>query len=83
MEAEISRGGDKFISVLHFLSCEMAARLGPTLRTLLASPTAVDSTVKVEGWLRSVRAHKNVVFGEVDDGTSRLQAVFKGAAREG
>lgn len=33
------------------------------------------------GWVRSVRAHKNVAFAEVDDGTARVQSVLKGKGR--
>ena len=33
------------------------------------------------GWVRSVRAHKNVSFAEVDDGTARVQSVLKGKGR--
>jgi asparaginyl-tRNA synthetase len=39
--------------------------------------------VRIDGWLKSVRGHKNVVFAEVNDGSTSegLQAVFKGDAR--
>lgn len=41
------------------------------------------SQIQIDGWLKSVRGHKNVVFAEVGDGSSGegLQAVFKGKAR--
>jgi asparaginyl-tRNA synthetase len=42
-----------------------------------------DQVEVVKGWLKSVRAHKNVVFAELNDGstTEGLQAVFKGQSR--
>jgi asparaginyl-tRNA synthetase len=39
--------------------------------------------VNINGWLKSVRGHKNVVFAEITDGSTSegLQAVFKGESR--
>jgi asparaginyl-tRNA synthetase len=57
------------------------------LRALLdgAGPSSVADSpagrAQVHGWLRSVRAHKNVAFLEVDDGTGRVQGVLKGKGR--
>lgn len=63
--------------------------LAPTIRSRL-SPSTLETTneqgngeVKIDGWLKSVRGHKNVIFAEVNDGSSSegLQAVFKGQSR--
>jgi hypothetical protein len=55
--------------------------LPPTLRALLADPP-LSTSLTVNGWLKSVRAHKNVAFGEVSDGSGGgLQAVWKGKGR--
>lgn len=62
--------------------------LPPTLRARL-DPSSSSSSGRaagvevVQGWLKSVRAHKNVVFAELSDGSTAagLQAVFKGKAR--
>ncbi|KAL7420802.1 hypothetical protein Q5752_004755 [Cryptotrichosporon argae] len=49
--------------------------LPPTLRDLLRQP---HGQTTVHGWIKSVRAHKNVAFAEIDDGSgSSVQAVFK------
>jgi asparaginyl-tRNA synthetase len=39
-----------------------------------------DEVVRVKGWVKSVRAHKNVSFAAIADGSTSevLQAVFKG-----
>ncbi|EIW84091.1 asparaginyl-tRNA synthetase [Coniophora puteana RWD-64-598 SS2] len=55
--------------------------LPPTIRQLL-SPSQVsskDALVEVNGWVKSVRRQKNVVFAVVSDGTcaSGMQAVLK------
>lgn len=69
--------------------------LPPTIRARL-SPSTTDSQsqfetgtktetgqVNINGWLKSVRGHKNVVFAETTDGSTSegLQAVFKGDSR--
>lgn len=55
--------------------------LPPTLRALLADPP-LSTSLTVNGWLKSVRAHKNVAFAEVSDGSGGgLQAVWKGKGR--
>ena len=36
---------------------------------------------EIYGWIRSIRAHKNVSFAEIDDGTARIQSVLKGKGR--
>ena len=69
--------------------------LPPTIRARL-SPSITDSQsqfetgtktetgqVNINGWLKSVRGHKNVVFAEITDGSTSegLQAVFKGDSR--
>ncbi|KAK4684204.1 hypothetical protein P7C73_g5992, partial [Tremellales sp. Uapishka_1] len=57
------------------------------LRAILSAPglSATSSTTPaarttVNGWIKSVRAHKNVSFAQIDDGTTgeSLQAVLKG-----
>jgi asparaginyl-tRNA synthetase len=68
--------------------------LPPTIRSRLSPSTLGNAgssstkeegqgEVKIDGWLKSVRGHKNVIFAEVNDGSSSegLQAVFKGQAR--
>ncbi|KIR24966.1 asparagine-tRNA ligase [Cryptococcus deuterogattii LA55] len=70
--------------------------LPPTIRSLLSSRRStlpsisstthlettpcVNEPVEVNGWIKSVRAHKNVAFLEVSDGTTgeNVQAVLKG-----
>lgn len=58
-----------------------STRLGipRTIRAVLDEPSS--STTTVHGWLRSIRAHKNVSFLEISDGSSsrNLQAVVKGS----
>jgi hypothetical protein len=55
--------------------------LPPTLRALLADPP-LSTSLTVNGWLKSVRAHKNVAFAELSDGSGGgLQAVWKGKGR--
>lgn len=51
--------------------------------SISSSSSSSRAPEQVQGWLRSVRAHKNVVFAEVSDGSNAegLQAVFKGPAR--
>lgn len=52
-----------------------------TVRGVLADP---QPTTSVHGWIRSVRAHKNVSFAEIDDGSGvSVQAVLKGGKAEG
>ncbi|KAJ9107327.1 hypothetical protein QFC21_000777 [Naganishia friedmannii] len=66
-----------------------SANLPPTLRQLLSNPptdashTTASSTT-VQGWIKSIRAHKNVAFIEVSDGTTSdtLQAVLKGKGKD-
>lgn len=65
-----------------------ANALTPTVRAALASASATadagPSEATVNGWVRSVRAHKNVSFAEVDDGSGdSVQAVLKGGTAEG
>jgi asparaginyl-tRNA synthetase len=68
--------------------------LPPTIRSRLSPSTLGNAgssstkeegqgEVKIDGWLKSVRGHKNVIFAEVNDGSSSegLQAVFKGQSR--
>jgi hypothetical protein len=68
--------------------------LPPTIRSRLSPSSLEDARVlsekkegegevKIDGWLKSVRGHKNVIFAEVNDGSSSegLQAVFKGQSR--
>ncbi|EIW73510.1 hypothetical protein TREMEDRAFT_24575 [Tremella mesenterica DSM 1558] len=59
--------------------------LPPTLKQILSSHVKsgerTESNVKINGWLKSVRGHKNVLFGQVDDGSDSVQAVFKGDSR--
>lgn len=69
-------------------SSRAGSGLPPTIRSRL-SPTSLEPSlvkeeeVDVKGWLKSVRGHKNVVFAEVNDGSTSegLQAVFKGQSR--
>ena len=74
-----------------FRAAASRSGLAPTIRSRLApstlenagSPSEQGEEVKIDGWLKSVRGHKNVIFAEVNDGSSSegLQAVFKGQAR--
>jgi asparaginyl-tRNA synthetase len=59
------------------------SRLSPTLLENAGPSSEKGEEVKIDGWLKSVRGHKNVVFAEVNDGSSSegLQAVFKGSSR--
>jgi asparaginyl-tRNA synthetase len=59
------------------------SRLSPTLLENAGSSSENGEEVKIDGWLKSVRGHKNVVFAEVNDGSSSegLQAVFKRSSR--
>jgi len=74
-----------------FRAASSRSGLPPTIRSRLSPPTHEDAggpsgkgeEVKIDGWLKSVRGHKNVVFAEVNDGSSSegLQAVSKGSSR--
>jgi asparaginyl-tRNA synthetase len=77
-----------------FRAASSRSGLPPTIRSRLAPSTLENAEssstkeegqgdVKIDGWLKSVRGHKNVVFAEVNDGSSSegLQAVFKGSSR--
>jgi hypothetical protein len=61
--------------------------LPPTIRARLTPSTGSSSKGEcqetINGWLKSVRGHKNVLFAEVTDGSTSegLQAVFKGTSR--
>ncbi|KAJ9097553.1 hypothetical protein QFC19_006727 [Naganishia cerealis] len=62
--------------------------LPPTLRHLLSRPSSdgirtTATVTTVQGWIKSIRAHKNVAFIEVSDGTTSetLQAVLKGKGK--
>ncbi len=53
--------------------------LPPTIRQLLAQPPRTPSAaVQVNGWVKSIRRQKKVVFAVISDGSSEsgLQAVF-------
>jgi asparaginyl-tRNA synthetase len=65
------------------LAPTIRSRLSPTTLEIAGSSSEQGEEVKIDGWLKSVRGHKNVVFAEVNDGSSSegLQAVFKGQAR--
>ncbi|KAI0831261.1 asparaginyl-tRNA synthetase [Trametes gibbosa] len=56
------------------------ASLPPNIRQLLAHPptTAPEIAVQVNGWVKSIRRQKKVVFAVISDGSSEsgLQAVF-------
>lgn len=62
------------------VSRRLCSALPPSLRTLLVDPPLSKELV-IQGWLKSVRAHKNVSFAEVEDGTGGVQAVWKGKAK--
>ena len=74
-----------------FRAASSRSGLAPTIRSRLSPSSPGDAgpssgtgeEVKIDGWLKSVRGHKNVVFAEVNDGSSSegLQAVFKGSSR--
>jgi len=74
-----------------FRAASSRSGLAPTIRSRLSPsspgnagpPSEKGEEVKIDGWLKSVRGHKNVVFAEVNDGSSSegLQAVFKGSSR--
>lgn len=61
-----------------FVSSLSCARLGTTIRQVLASkPT--QQPIQVHGWVKSVRLQKRVAFAMVHDGTTSksLQVVFQ------
>lgn len=62
------------------ISKRLYSALPPSLRTLLSDPPLSKELV-VQGWLKSVRQHKNVSFAELDDGTGGVQAVWKGKGK--
>ncbi|EPQ52046.1 asparaginyl-tRNA synthetase [Gloeophyllum trabeum ATCC 11539] len=53
--------------------------LPPTIYDLLRSSTHTPSSVRVNGWVKSIRRQKNVSFAVITDGSSArgLQAVFR------
>jgi len=54
-----------------------------TVRSVLTDAGAEPARAEVYGWVRSLRAHKNVAFAEIDDGSGgSVQAVLKGKARD-
>jgi asparaginyl-tRNA synthetase len=59
-----------------------------TVRSVLVDAGAATGEpapirTEVNGWVRSLRAHKNVAFAEIDDGSGAgVQAVLKGAVRD-
>jgi len=54
--------------------------LPATIRVIITKPAPLKPEVTVRGWIKSVRAHKNVSFAAISDGSTgdSLQAVFKG-----
>ena len=64
--------------------CAATSKLPLTIRQLLSSPQTAgqETRVQVNGWIKSVRRQKNVIFAVVNDGScaSGLQAVLKPAA---
>ncbi|KAJ9123706.1 hypothetical protein QFC24_003480 [Naganishia onofrii] len=69
------------------VSVPRSANLPPTLRQLLSNPPTTQpaaTSTTVQGWIKSIRAHKNVAFIEVSDGTTSdtLQAVLKGKGKD-
>ncbi|KAL1947852.1 hypothetical protein VTO73DRAFT_13576 [Trametes versicolor] len=57
-----------------------AASLPPTIRQLLSHPPAPSAeAIHVNGWVKSIRKQKQLVFAVISDGSSEagLQAVFK------
>jgi asparaginyl-tRNA synthetase len=65
------------------LAPTIRSRLSPSILEDVGGPSGKGEEVKIDGWLKSVRGHKNVIFAEVNDGSSSegLQAVFKGQSR--
>jgi asparaginyl-tRNA synthetase len=64
------------------------AALPPTLRQILQKATSGQSAASpttIQGWIKSIRAHKSVSFLEITDGTTSetLQAVVKTKKVEG
>ena len=53
-------------------------QLGGTIRQLLAS-NSNDETIRVHGWVKSVRIQKRIAFAMLHDGTTQkgLQVVFR------
>lgn len=73
------RLAQKLPSVPATIRAQLAA--GPSVAEG-ATAACRPPVTEVHGWLRSVRAHKNVAFAEVDDGTgATVQAVLKGKGR--
>lgn len=67
-------------SLVHFKN------LSPTLRQILhraASNGPPETATTIQGWIKSIRAHKSVAFLEISDGTTSetLQAVIKGKSK--
>ena len=54
--------------------------LPATIRALVSRAPACTTDITVQGWIKSVRQHKNVSFAAISDGTTSqsIQAVFKG-----
>ena len=63
------------------LSRRNLTQLGGTIRQVLAS-TPNDETIRVHGWVKSVRLQKRIAFAMVYDGTTAksLQVIFRDPA---
>lgn len=57
-------------SVRSVRSVRLNSTLPPCLKTLFENPPQTDSQVKVNGWIKSVRAQKKVAFLDISDGTT-------------
>ena len=63
------------------LSRRNLIQLGGTIRQVLASKSN-DETIRVHGWVKSVRVQKRIAFAMVHDGTTpkSLQVIFRDPA---
>jgi hypothetical protein len=63
------------------ISAHSLTRLGRTIRQVLTSEPN-EETIRVHGWVKSVRLQKRIAFAKIHDGTTPkgLQVVFRNPA---
>ena len=61
-----------------FASQYAPRRLPPTIKELLGSNIPQETSVSLNGWIKSIRKQKRVSFAVISDGSSAkgIQAVF-------
>jgi asparaginyl-tRNA synthetase len=74
----MTRGRFSCLAFKFMLFRRFVSTFPPTIRQLLSSSTNPESTVQVNGWVKSVRRQKKVSFAVITDGSCSpgLQAVF-------